>query len=36
MSDQLPPDPFDPKALRLPQDFTETASVKKLLETEVQ
>ena len=25
-------DPFDPAALRLPQDFTETASVKKLLE----
>ena len=28
-----PLDPFDPKALRLPQDFTETANVKKLLET---
>ena len=26
-------DPFDPKKLRLAQDFTETASVKKLLET---
>ena len=26
-------DPFDPAALRLPQDFTETASFKKLLET---
>ena len=31
MTDLL--DPFDPAALRLPQDFTETASVKKLLET---
>ena len=28
-----PIDPFDPAALRLPQDFTETAKVKKLLET---
>ena len=34
MTDQTPlVDPFDPKALRLPQDFKETASVKKLLET---
>ena len=30
MTDLL--DPFDPAALRVPQDFTETASVKKLLE----
>jgi hypothetical protein len=31
MSDPL--HPFDQKALRLPQDFTDTANVKKLLET---
>src|SRR5512144_2813319 len=33
MTDQLPLDPFDPKALRLPQDFAEASNVKKLLET---